>query len=325
MKKVLLVVVVVALVGGGGYVAWTQLQARGETPATPLEAPPESAASDAAATPVAAEPAAPVGPLDLALGCRVTPAAGWQVAEDAPEQKVVPGGQAVVLRKGAGDKLPVLILGVLTPEILGQIEPQTYPATFVSSLRRRVGKLVPAPTVVRSGPLATLPKLLTVGEELVLTGSFADLGVERGAGRFVAGLGADQKVYLAIGFAAEGQPETADLDAMIASLEPTGGAPAEPAGSAPAAAPAEAPVAAPPVAPGSAAPAGPAAAPPAAPGAAAPAGPGAAPAEAPPASPGAAAAPPTSPGPAPGHGSAPTGGVTPQPPAPATPAPKPGA
>jgi len=270
MKKLLLVVVLLAIVGGGGYGVWwyTQSAPDAETDAT-TEAPPSSPSEPAEATP----PPAPAGPLALtAVGCELEAATGWAIDEAAQEVAVVPGGQAVVLRKGAAGAAPFLVIGRVTSDALGARDPARYPNTFVAELRSRFTKLQPAPAITSSGAPKELPALFTAGQELLAEGAFNRLGLPTGSGRFLAGVTADQQVYLVVAFTAAGSPDEAEGDTMIASLKPlpkaeagaTEGLPAE-AGGAPAeaetgAAPAEAESGA-----GAAAPAEPEAAPAAAP------------------------------------------------------------
>lgn len=237
MKKFLLLVVLLAIVGGVGYGAWWYTHQPGDEP------------SDAVAEPVAeqptepvedAPPPAPAGPLQLtAVECQLTTEAGWAVDEAAQEGSVVPGGQAVVLRKGAAGQPPFLVVGRIPAESLGGRDPERYPNTFVAELRSRLGKLQPPPKITATGAPKTMPALFASAMELLAEGAFDKLGLPSGSARFVAGVTADKQVYLALAFTAAGSPDETEVDAMIASLAPLPQAEAAPA-SGDAAAPAEA-------------------------------------------------------------------------------------
>ncbi len=230
MKKLLGILVLLLVVGGGGYGYW-YLTNLAKPAAEPAAEPSPVPAPEA---PVQAE--TPAGPTDLVeVSCRINLAAGWAKVEDAPEQSLVPGSEAVVLRKGTGPT-PLLVIGRLGSAALSKVDPESYPDVFVTSLKRRLARLVPAPTVGYAGPIKELPPLLARGQELIAQGSFADLGVTQGSGRFLAGLTAAGEVYVVFSVAATGSADETAGDAMIASLE--GLAPPEPAAGATSAEPA---------------------------------------------------------------------------------------
>ncbi|MCC7492481.1 MAG: hypothetical protein IT204_09055 [Fimbriimonadaceae bacterium] len=262
MRKLLLLLVVLGVLGGGGYYAYTVLQPP-PPPAEPPAAPAATPAGDvapAASAPAAAPPTVQALPQ---LECELALPAGWSIAEDAPETRVVPGGQAVVLRQGAA-ALPLVVVGRISPAVLGNVDPQTFPTKFITGLKKRLAKLTPPATVTAEGAPSSLPKLFAAAEQLVASGSFPDLQVTQGSGRFVVGSTAGGSLYLVVAFAAEGSPEAAAVETLIASLAPltpavpaeappaagpaASGEPAAPAASGPAEAAPEAPVANPPTA-----------------------------------------------------------------------------
>lgn len=238
MKKFLLFVVLLAILAGVGYGAWWFMQQQGS-----------EGASEPVSEPVAGEPAepatpepepAPAGPTQFDIvGCELDAAAGWAVDETAQEGSIVPGGQAVVLRKGASGQPPFMVLGKLTAEALGDRDPARYPSTFIAELRSRFNKLQPAPKITASGAPRELPGLFISAQELLAEGDFSRLGLATGSARFLAGVTADKQVVLVAAFTAAGSAEETEVDGMIASLKPLAkpeaeAAPAPEAGAAPA-------------------------------------------------------------------------------------------
>lgn len=205
-KKLFRLLVVVVVLGGGAFVAWQQLPKQKQKPEPqPTEAP---------------KPAPPQ-PLSLdRLGCKLQPAAGWRVADDAPEQKAIPGDQVVVLRKQGAGRLPLFVIGRLTGDILGAIEPKAYPESFVNALKKRLAKLPQPPKVTQAGAFKELPKLFATGWFATAEGSFPELGASNGTGLFAAGASASGDVYVIAAFAPAGSPEDSDVIRMVQSLEP---------------------------------------------------------------------------------------------------------
>lgn len=231
MKKLLGILVLLLVVGGGGYGYWYYSTYLAKPASEPAAEPAPVAAPEAPA-----QPETPAGPTELVeVSCRINLAAGWAKVEDAPEKSLVPGNEAVVLRKGTGPT-PLLVIGRLGSAALSKVDPETYPDVFVTSLKSRLARLVPAPAVGYAGPIKELPPLLARGQELIAQGSFADLGVTQGSGRFLAGLTAAGEVYVVFSVAATGSEDETAGDAMIASLE--GLAPPPPAAGATSAEPA---------------------------------------------------------------------------------------
>ena len=237
MKKFLVVVVLLAILAGvgyGGYVLYHNKPAADEMQAEqPADTP--AVEGDTPAPEQAESPAEPAGPLVLSeLGCELQSAEGWAIDEAAQELSIVPGGQGVVLRKGDPGAPPFLVIGQVSGDALGTKDPTRFAGTFVAELRSRFAKLRPAPKITGGGAPKELPALLTSGQELLAEGSFAKLGLPSGSARLLAGVAADQKVYLIAAFTAVGSDDEAAVDEMIASLKPATKAEAEPAAEAPA-------------------------------------------------------------------------------------------
>lgn len=205
-----------------------------------LRKPAPETAPQPAVTPTPAPVAQPLS-LDR-LGCKLTPADGWQQSDDAAEQKAIPGDQVVVLRKQGSGRLPLFIIGRLSADVLGAVDPKTYPEAFVTALKKRLAKLQPAPKITQAGAFKELPKLFAIGQFVNAEGSFPELGATNGTGLFAAGASATGDVYVIAAFAPTGSPEESDVVRMVTSLEPLPQAAkaAEPAPSKPAEPPAAA-------------------------------------------------------------------------------------
>lgn len=228
-------VVLAALLGGGWYAAdYFGLLGATEpdsepvvTPATPRLPAPEAVGE------APAEPSTPAGAELAEVGCVMTIAAGWQPGdatpavgiypvESSPEEAPVDVPRAappVVLEKPGDGQLPLFLLGRLPAQTVGEREPEVFIASLMTSLRESLAAQPQPPEFAADGPLDPLPELFIAARELVATGSFADMGVTDGVGRFVAGVDRRGQVYLAIAFAPAGETD-AEAAAMIASLAP---------------------------------------------------------------------------------------------------------
>lgn len=212
MKKLVGALLLVAVIGGAVAGAWWW-QGR--------SAPAPSGEPEPPAAPITPGPAPAPAATDFAeVGCRLTVAAGWQSVEPPPETQFLPGdAPVVVLDKPSAGRLPRLVIGRVPAATLGNADPQAYPASFVKAVREQLAATIPPPTFDDAASAPKLSDAFTASAFLTARGSFRELGVAEGTGRFLAVTAADGAVYVAVGFAAD---DTTDQDilVMLGSLTP---------------------------------------------------------------------------------------------------------
>lgn len=235
LKLLAWLVLLAALLGGGWYAADYFGLFREPEPDLEAVAPPASRGTPAPAPTgePSREPSTPAGAELAEVGCVMTIATGWQRGDATPAMGIYPvesnpeeasvdvprTAPPVVLEKPGDGELPLFLLGRLPAQTVGEREPEAFVAGLMTSLRESLAALPQPPEFTADGPLDPLPELFIAARELVAEGSFADMGVSEGVGRFVAGVDRRGQVYLAIAFAPAGETD-AEAVAMIGSLAP---------------------------------------------------------------------------------------------------------